>query len=198
MSEKQWYICISENVFGPLASKAVQTMLQQYRLQLLDFAWCSEMEKWTRISDISEFAGAVPAYPQAPIPKRASGAATVRPPAPKPVSKSDSGAEKIRSTDRFAVLGKACMDGGDRLMIADLSSGGIFVVCAKPPPVGTDVKFQLEISGLDHALEMTGVVVRHGVSAKKSGFAIEFTRANPAHLRTLTEFIVANKLGKAG
>jgi hypothetical protein len=55
-----------------------------------------------------------------------------------------------------------------------------------------DVRFIVESTALPKALEMTGIVIRKGVSEDgQAGFAIEFTRVNPAYKRLLQAYVGA-------
>jgi hypothetical protein len=85
------------------------------------------------------------------------------------------------------------------LSVVDLSITGVFVQSAYALTVGVEHKFELRLDGLNKPLEMVGVVVRQGTSSQNlTGYAFEFVRPNPAHLRVLKEFIEAAHLGKAG
>ena len=213
MTEKQWYICISENVFGPVRSETIYLMLQQYRLQYLDFIWHSGLKEWKRISDLPEFANLGPPYPTVPPPSEATAPpvpampmpvrqspVVAQAPKPAPAEKTTSPAplNKIRGRDRIIVSGKVRVHGEADFDLINLSRSGIFVACMIPLKVGMETKFQLQISGLDKPLEMTGIVVRHGTWLGHTGFAFEFVRPNPAHLRILNEFIEMFDVGKTG
>jgi hypothetical protein len=218
MQKSHWYICIAENVFGPLDDKTMHLMLQQNRLQLHDYVWCEAMDKWTPMYAVAEFAHLLPAYPSAPLPKLlppvrefVSSAPVTKPAAaqkpvgpPKPVSTSPKPAPvppspAIRKTNRLAVSGKLKIKGLDDLNVVDLSISGVFVQSEQPLVVGEELKFELHLDGLNKPLDMAGVIVRQGTSAHQlTGYAFEFVRPNPAHLRLLQEFIAATHLVKAG
>jgi hypothetical protein len=221
MSEKKWHICIDGNVFGPLDSKTVQVMLQQSRLQFVDFIWQAGMNQWQRISKVGEFDQLIPPYPAAAIPAQGNAAAVTQPKAPAKVKKAAAVQErpvtpvapivpvmpaqpvtpvkaKVRTLDRVKVAGKILIDGAGAFDVVDLSIGGIFVASPNLINVGTDIEFNIEIKGLVKSLDMTGIVVRHGAFEKSSGFAVEFTRPNPAYLRILSDFIEALQVGRAG
>src|SRR4051812_3052742 len=85
MSKKHWFLHILGETMGPLSTEVVKSMLQQNRLQFADFLWCEELTKWTRVSDVHDFAALLPPYPDAPIPKKSgSGTGKGREPVPEP------------------------------------------------------------------------------------------------------------------
>src|SRR4051812_45158636 len=125
MSEKQWFICISENVLGPLETKTVHLMVQQSRLQFNDYVWRAGLKKWTPLFEMTEFASLAPPYPKAPIPESEK---PVRPVAAG--EKPPASASKVRMTDRIAASGKVSIDGSGQFEIIDLSISGVFITCS--------------------------------------------------------------------
>jgi Tfp pilus assembly protein PilZ len=73
--------------------------------------------------------------------------------------------------------------------VVNISEGGVFLRAEVPLPIGTELKFGLEIKGIAKKLDMTGVVIRHGQAENIEGFAVEFIRQNPAHKRLIQEFL---------
>jgi hypothetical protein len=65
---KNWFVHISGEIFGPVSSDVVNVMLRQARLQFTDFIWTAGLTKWVRIIDVDDFAGLLPAYPRSAIP----------------------------------------------------------------------------------------------------------------------------------
>jgi len=66
---KKWFIHIEEEAIGPLSSDKIILMLQQNRLQFVDYIWCKTFTKWHRVSEVDEFARLLPAYPEIPVPE---------------------------------------------------------------------------------------------------------------------------------
>lgn len=200
MAEKQWYVCINNEVFGPLDAGAVQVMLQQSRVQFMDFMWREGMSKWTRISEVVQFASLIPGYPKAPLPKsEVPVKPSLPPPTPIPIATKERSvtAAKIRGHQRVMVNGVVSFE-DKQLKLVDLSLAGMFVASDRLIPIGTETKFRLAIEGVSKTFDMTGMVVRHGTVVGKLGFAIEFIRVNPAHLRALGEIVESHQTGQAG
>jgi hypothetical protein len=210
---KQWYICLSENVFGPIDTETVQLMVQQNRLQYHDYIWTVGLSRWTPMFAIAELAGLAPPYPKTPIPTPAKPTAPPQPAgrvprdsAPKlraviasaPTKPAVAGSP-IRISNRVVVSGHVKVEGAGEYQVIDLSVSGIFVACSMPLTIGAEIKFALSLHGLEKTLEMTGIVVRRGSSSQSvQGYAFEFVRPNPASLRILTEYVNSHKLGKTG
>ena len=222
MSGNQWYVHINGQTLGPLAHDAVSLMLQQNRLQFVDFVWASHLTKWHRIVDLDDFVTLIPPYPKAGIPRGesapsvapaptppmpASAAAVVAPPIsakpapePEPVkpakpTKQDKPAKqwpKSRKARRvLAASGQATLQTHGVYKLLNVSEGGVFLASEQRLDIGTDVKFVLEFPGSDKPLDMSGVVIRHGELAGHAGFAVQFTRLNPAHKRILIDYVEA-------
>lgn len=65
---KNWFVHLGEEIFGPVPTEVINVMLRQSRLQFTDFIWSTGLTKWVRIIDVDDFAGILPAYPRTPIP----------------------------------------------------------------------------------------------------------------------------------
>jgi len=65
---KNWFVHIGGEIFGPVATEVITVMLRQTRLQFTDFIWNSSLTKWVRIIDVDDFVGMLPNYPRTPIP----------------------------------------------------------------------------------------------------------------------------------
>jgi Tfp pilus assembly protein PilZ len=74
---KTWFVHLGGEVFGPVTTETVVIMLRQTRLHFSDFIWQAGFTKWTRISDVDDFARLLPPYPQIPIPKNSGKAQEV-------------------------------------------------------------------------------------------------------------------------
>lgn len=250
MSKPLWYVHLQGESIGPLSTEHVTLMLQQNRLQFVDYIWSEQFTKWHRISDLDQFAALAPPYPRVSIPhpmQLADGAGSnyvVQEASrvleqeqenashrgrPKPNSKSQSKIEhapkaesiklsfepevarksetpsktksagekiekkmwpKLRKFHRLPPNGeKVSLAEHGYFPILNISEGGLFLKSAQLLTLGLDVRLHLELPGIDKVLEMTGVVIRHGEIDGQKGFAIEFTRLNPAHKRVLNEYL---------
>lgn len=219
MSKHQWFVYLSGETLGPLSIDNITLMLKQNRLQFADYVWASPMKKWQRIIELEPFSKLAPAYPKIPIPKVSAEepdypkaptpkvqagkpapsyvveqpAVVTPPPAPASAPEGKKGSQgwsKIRKFLRLENHGeKVRLAGHGEYPVLNISVGGIFLKSENPLEVGTDIKLNLHLPGHPKELEMTGVVIRHGVVDKQTGFAVEFTRMNPAHKRALHEHI---------
>lgn len=132
----------------------------------------------------------------APVPR--SAAQTAQPtPAARPQGVPDTPLKAwIRRYGRVTMEGTVTVDGQGSFAIVDISEGGVFLSAASPIPFGTDLRFRLDSPSLAKSLDMTGIVIREGNSEDgQAGFAIQFTRVNPAHRRVIHEY-VKSKMAK--
>lgn len=203
MSKSSWYVHLQGENVGPLSTATVTSMLQQNRLQFVDFIWEESLTKWHRIMDLDQFASLLPTYPKAAIPKEATAPKAAAPepkPSPAKAAMPKAAAKKsappketkppLGKFHRVRAQGaKVELDGHGDFGVVNLSEGGVFLESNSPIAVGTEVALSLELPGLDKKLELTAVVIRHGIAEEISGFAVEFTRLNPAHRRLLRDFI---------
>lgn len=210
MPSRFWHVYIHGETLGPLATETVVLMLNQGRLQFLDFVWAAHLTKWQRIADLDDFQAHIPAYPKVPIPAESAAAAPVAraelaraaQPVPaksapfltpelKPAAPEEKKSwVKIRRFIRVpANTERAVLGEHGAYEVLNISEGGIFLEAKAPLPIGTDVNVSLELVSLEKKFEMTGVVIRHGVVDGIAGMAIEFTRLNPAHKRALQTYI---------
>lgn len=213
MATTTWYVHIQGENIGPLSTANVTSMLQQNRLQFVDFIWEESMTKWHRILDLDQFASLLPPYPKAGIPRVETNDKAAEVPAPKPSpvkattpptkaattvadaagATASSKKQKKPALGKFqrvlATGAKVEIEEHGRFSVVNMSEGGIFLESNKPPLVGTEVTLQLELPGIEKKLDLTGVVIRHGIAEEIVGFAVEFTRLNPAHKRVLRDFI---------
>ena len=146
-----------------------------------------------------------PAAPAAPAPQAAAAPAPApaRPQAPPPPPPPEGDAEGdanqkawIRRHTRVRLEGSVSIDGYGVFNTFDCSEGGLFIVANTPIPFGTDVKMRVESTAFPKPMDMTGIVIREGLSeAGEAGFAIQFTRVNPAHRRLVQDY-VKQKLGQ--
>lgn len=96
---------------------------------------------------------------------------------------------KIRRTARIPLNGTLATAQHGTFKIINISEGGVFVMAPQALSIGTDLKFKLDATPFKKTFEMTGVVIRHNVPGEPSGFAVEFTRVNPAHKRAFQDYI---------
>jgi PilZ domain/GYF domain 2 len=59
---------VQGETLGPLPPSKVVLMLEQSEVQFSDFAWTQGLGRWTRISDIPQYASMLPEPPTVPIP----------------------------------------------------------------------------------------------------------------------------------
>ena len=136
--------------------------------------------------------------PVAPAPP-APVAAPSPPPTPRPTTESSARAAPraesplkawIRRYGRVRLNAKVVIEGYGTYDSADISEGGIFIKASSPIPFGTDLKLLIEAPFLQKPLDMTGIVIREGASEEgDNGFAIQFTRVNPAHRRLIHDYV---------
>lgn len=140
-------------------------------------------------------AAAAPAAAQAP---RAAAAPMAQPtPTVRPQGVPDTPLKAwIRRYGRVTMEGSVSVDGQGVFPVVDISEGGVFLSASSPIPFGTDLRFRLDSPSLTKSLDMTGIVIREGNSEDgQAGFAIQFTRVNPAHRRVIHEY-VKSKMAK--
>jgi len=102
----------------------------------------------------------------------------------------------IRRYGRVMLEGNVSVEGYGAFPVVDISEGGVFLSAVSPIAFGTDLRFRLESPSLGKTLDMTGIVIREGASEDgHAGFAIQFTRVNPAHRRVIHEY-VKSKMAK--
>lgn len=208
---KKWFIHIEGEAIGPLSSDKVILMLQQNRLQFVDYIWCKTFTKWYRVSEVDEFAKLLPDYPQIPVPHfskkeleetELEEREELKPPEPglKVELKEElkKTAEKIIKKKwpkirKFPRIGNhdvtATVKGHGDFQILNLSEGGVFFKSQKPIEIGQEVQFTLYFKSEKKTLEMTGIVVRHGEVDRQQGFALQYRRLNPAHKSFLENYI---------
>jgi Tfp pilus assembly protein PilZ len=213
MSSQSWHVYLQGEPLGPLATETVVLMLKQGRLQFLDFVWAAHLTKWQRLADLDEFAALIPPYPSAPIPSRKIDAAAQPEPTPEPTLKPEPKPEpkvevaapakkapkpapkvwpKVRRFDRVpSKAERAVLKEHGGFDVVNVSIGGIFLSAPNPLAIGTEVTLTLELNSIEKKLEMTGVVIRQGIVDGFNGFAIEFTRLNPAHKRILHDYVAS-------
>lgn len=131
-----------------------------------------------------------------PMAQAAQAAAVAPPPAgsaARPAPRAEAPLKEwIRRYGRVKLAGTALIDGFGDYEIVDISEGGVFLKAPTPIPFGTDLKFRIESERLPKALDMTGIVIREGASEDgQFGFAIQFTRVNPAHRRVIHDYVKA-------
>jgi hypothetical protein len=204
MPEQKWFLHIEGETMGPLSTQSVSTMLKQKRLEHYEFAWCDGLAAWTRLSEIPSFNSTLPPYPSVPPPSVETSAPQVQAPVmqapaaaaetakPAPISSSKAAPKqwpKIRRYTRVAADGTVEIEGHGSFEIVDLSEGGVFLHSDTPLALGTELKFRLVCSKFDKPFDMTGIVIREGISAGTKGFGVQFTRVNPAHKRAISELV---------
>jgi hypothetical protein len=203
MAAESWYLHIQGETFGPVSTQVVTIMLRQNRLLFSDYVWAKGLTKWSRLGDLHQFASLMPPYPNAPIP----GDDAPEAPAPKPARQAAPVAQaapvvqpepgippnqhRLRRYPRIPLPGTVEVAGYGVFELIDLSEGGIFLKAGTTNiPHGTDVKFSLAANAFPKPLDMTGLVIRAGDSDDGTkGFAIQFTRVNPAHKRVIQEYV---------
>lgn len=193
-----WHVHFQGETLGPLSTEKVLAMLAQNRLQFTDFAWRSGLTKWMRMSELDDFIPHLPAYPTTPIPERdGNDKEQITAPLAEPIVKKKSDVKeakkpKIKSAFlRIPLEGTVKTTQHGSFAILNAAERGVFVSADTPLPLGTEMKFTLTAKAFPKPLEMTGVVVRQSSEQEEKGFAIEFTRINPAHKRLFEEYVRA-------
>ncbi len=81
------------------------------------------------------------------------------------------------------------INGGKPVKVFDITEGGLVAASADGVSVGDDVKLVLQSPTMGKPLDLTAVVVRDEAFEGKSSLAVEFTRMNPVHRRTIAGYI---------
>lgn len=197
-----WHLHIAGEVFGPVDTKTVVTMLQQNRVQFVDFIFTEAFSDWERICDIDIFSDLLPQKPSDPPPRgptvrknkirlkdRTSSEDT--PPVAAPPVRPLPPREKaqVRRHTQLDLRVKVSLQGIGDFKAVNIREGGVMLESRDPPPVGTEVKLSMPLPGAEEPLEMTGLVIRHTGGRESPGFAVEFTRVNPAHLKLIRAYL---------
>ncbi len=211
---KNWFVHIQGENLGPLTPEALTAMLKQNRIQFSDFAWHEGLTRWVRISELDEFISLMPTYPKTSIPELQPSVTTPKvrciPEDLQPEQARDVMAinktekktptptqtwTKVRGFERVFISGKLHIETHGTFDIINLSEGGVFLKTTSTiPPLGEELKFEIESQSLGKKLtSMTGVIIRQGIALDNTGFAIEFTRLNPAYKRILRDYIQKTK-----
>lgn len=201
MSKNAWFVHIQGETFGPVSTSVIQIMIRQNRLQFADFLWTEGMNKWVRIGELKEFSTLMPSYPSVPIPNEAAlpndTTEAVEVPTPAPVAqpsrqRSAEAPSKnwIRRYSRVPTDAKASVSGHGSFRAVDIGEGGVFFASDTPVAFGTDLRFVLTGGPFAKPVEMTGIVIREGESETgEIGFAVQFTRMNPAYRRIIQDYV---------
>lgn len=219
MPNQSWFVYVEEEILGPLPTETVASMLSKNRLQFADYIWTNEQPTWMRIYEVEGFRKLLPPFPKMPIPIAGTHATETQPEpksapkiaATKPQKKktpdeyhylnSDPGSAvekehakkeafpKAQRNYRVGISATITIANRGTYKLGNISEGGVFVLASDGLAVGTDLKFTIESKSFHKPLEMTGVVIRQNVPGEAVGFAIEFTRVNPAYKRLLTEYV---------
>lgn len=213
MPNKLWFVNIRGETFGPIGTPVVIGMLKENRLQFTDFLWAEGLTRWQRIQDLHEFAALIPPYPTNPIPGSSQTVSEIfeQPvrlaepePALRPAATEEKTGEiqkrvksnsknnpkaKFRRNARVHIDAKVSVEGHGTYEALDISGGGILLQGPSGIHISTDVKIRIEAKAFGKPLEMTGVVVREEDCGGHIEFAVEFTRVNPAHKRTIQDYV---------
>lgn len=214
---RTWFVHLQGQNFGPLTSEVVVLMIQQKRLEYWDFIWTQGLDSWARIADMMPFSEMLPPYPVAPLPGEAGEATlpTPQPPTlatpapssepqnttPPPAPTAEATKEKramprvgIRRHNRSRIQATVAVEGYGNYEAYDIAEGGVFLLAIPIIALGTDIKFKLTSKSFPKTLSMTGIVIREGKTEDgKPGFAIQFTRVNPAHSRMIRDYAQSHK-----
>ncbi len=135
---------------------------------------------------VEEEAEEAPAAPPKPAAKPAAKPVAVKPAPVKPIAKPK---VMVRVWSK-PIDAKVCVNGGKPLKVLDLTETGlIFEHTAAGAEMGADVKLRIESPSFAKAMELTAVVTRDEAFEGKPALGVEFTRMNPAHRRTLAQYI---------
>jgi hypothetical protein len=192
MPKSEWFIHIQGETLGPLPAEAVATMIKQNRVHPAEFAWTHGFDRWMRICECTEFSAHFPAPPAVPVPAGGKETAPSVPAPEAPAAEPEKPKQvfsKSRRHSRVVVKGTLETSDYKNYTVVNLSESGLFVKSNEPLPIGTELKFSLFLTGMQRPVEMTGVVIRHGQAEGEGGFAVEFTRMNPAHRRVIGDII---------
>ena len=189
---KSWFVHIKRETIGPLSTNIIQLLLDQGRLQFTDYICQPNWKKWEKILNLTDFSALAPSYPDAPIPVDNQPIGTPKNDVPNKNVKEI----PIRRDTRVPLRGRVKIENLGSFEIINISSVGLFLKASSALPVGREVTFLLESDAFEKSLEMTGVVVREGLASENHGFAIDFTRVNPASRRVIQKYIEAEYLDK--
>jgi c-di-GMP-binding flagellar brake protein YcgR len=96
---------------------------------------------------------------------------------------------KFRRFIRVPIKAKVSVQGHGSFEVFNISESGVFLKASDPLEIGTDVKLSLEAEIFENKIDMTGIVIRLTEESAVKGFAVEFTRLNPAHKRALQAYV---------
>lgn len=187
-----WYIHLTGETIGPIPTETVKLLLDQYRVRLVDFAWCEGMSEWKRLTEIDEFSGLLPSYPDAPTPD--PGARAGLPPVG-PTAQTGApprGRLRVRRFERVPLKGTVSIGGLGDFEATDISESGVGIKGYVSLFIGTPVTLRLQSEELKEPLSMTGQIVQHPAS-DSYGFGIEFTNIEPRHRQLIKDFVASKK-----
>lgn len=107
-------------------------------------------------------------------------------PAPKPVAKKAPEPE-IRQW-YIAIDATVKVNGGKAVKVLDITEGGLICGSVDGVTSGDDVKVVLQSASMGKPMDLTAVVVGESHEGKPA-LAIEFTRMNPMHRRTIAGYV---------
>jgi hypothetical protein len=188
MPKRTWFIHNSGETTGPIPTDVVRQMLKTRGIQFSDYVWTDGFTKWLRMSELDEFAVLMPPYPTASIP---TSVPTSVPALPKQkIAEKEKAVEKTKRFTRVHFDGTISTRHNGTFVALNLSESGIFLESEECPPLGSNLSFTIESKFFSKPLEMTGILIRQGFTFEgQRGFAIQFTRVNPACKRIISEFI---------
>lgn len=197
---RQWFVCLQDEVIGPLSESAIFTLIRNQRLGAGDFGWREGLSGWVRLSEAPELTSFFGKTPRVLPPFKQPGASKAEA-KPATVAKSEpTGTSPVRPNraQRAPLEGWVRLDNGDLHRVINISETGVLVsIPHNVPIIGKEVKFRLESPAFGKPLELTGVLVREDFSTQENAVGIEFTRLNPAYRRMIKEYVQINEHKKA-
>lgn len=195
---RPWYVCLQDEVVGPIPESALYTFIRNQRLSGHDHVWREGLTLWVRLCETPEFGSLFAKMPRAMPPLRA---ATTTAPKSDPRSVPSvpaRGEPVINRPSRVPIEGSVRFDNGEHHRLVNISESGCLVAIPQNVPlIGKEVKFHLEAPAFGRSLELTGVLVREDFSTAENAVAIEFTRLNPAYRRLIREYVQQRETKKA-
>ncbi len=191
---RQWFICLQDDVIGPLNEAAILTLIHNQRLTGSDFVWREGLNSWSRVLETPELSSHVAKLPRTLPPYKFANTASR--PEPKAAIPNRDG--MIQRQERTPLEGWVRLDNSDLHRVINISETGLLVsIPQNVPIIGKEIRFRLESPAFGKPLELTGVLVREDFSNQENAVAIEFTRLNPAYRRMIKEYVQLNETKKA-
>lgn len=199
-------------MLGPISEESLLLLVKQGRIQLCDYVWCEDINKWQRLMEIPPFSALLPPYPK----DRAPNISTTNIIEPKLITSSLITSAKLQiQRDSHKTQSEETQFTASVVFEKDLphevvkisERGLLFKPNRKFSIQNKEVVFQLLSPLPDSPFQMTGILVQEEIAARKNAYedrpdkhdeliAIEFTRLNPIYRRQIKSYVDRIKVSK--